>query len=107
VDLDTSDTMNKKIRNAQLAQYNFILVVGEKEALNGTVNVRTRDNKVTFELKQPVWFGFNFLNSSGTRWIESGGGDREIQKIEGHLRQKQRGMARLSIVDTSFCEKLN
>ena len=24
VDIDTGDTMNKKIRNAQLAQYNFI-----------------------------------------------------------------------------------
>uniref|UniRef100_A0A915JPZ2 threonine--tRNA ligase n=1 Tax=Romanomermis culicivorax TaxID=13658 RepID=A0A915JPZ2_ROMCU len=50
MDLDTSDTMNKKIRNAQLAQYNFILVVGEKEAANGTVNVRTRDNKVHGEM---------------------------------------------------------
>lgn len=45
-DVDAGDTMNKKIRNAQLAQYNFILVVGEKEQQNGTVNVRTRDNKV-------------------------------------------------------------
>lgn len=45
-DLDDSDTLNKKVRNAQLAQYNFILVVGEKEQANGTVNVRTRDNKV-------------------------------------------------------------
>nr|XP_006811408.1 PREDICTED: threonine--tRNA ligase, cytoplasmic-like [Saccoglossus kowalevskii] len=46
VDVDPGDTMNKKIRNAQLAQYNFILVVGEKEKTNKTVNVRTRDNKV-------------------------------------------------------------
>ncbi|XP_033108798.1 threonine--tRNA ligase 1, cytoplasmic-like isoform X2 [Anneissia japonica] len=46
VDIDVGDTMNKKIRNAQLAQFNFILVVGEKEATNKTVNVRTRDNKV-------------------------------------------------------------
>lgn len=38
--------MNKKIRNAQLSQHNFILVVGEKEQTNGTVNIRTRDNKV-------------------------------------------------------------
>lgn len=41
-----SDTLNKQIRNAQLAQFNFILVVGPKEAQNGTVNVRTRDNAV-------------------------------------------------------------
>merc|ERR1719150_841665 len=45
-DLDNSNTMNKKVRNAQLAQYNFIFVVGEKERSNETVNVRTRDNKV-------------------------------------------------------------
>ncbi|XP_069780410.1 threonine--tRNA ligase 1, cytoplasmic isoform X3 [Narcine bancroftii] len=46
VDLDQGCTLNKKIRNAQLAQYNFILVVGEKEKSSETVNVRTRDNKV-------------------------------------------------------------
>uniref|UniRef100_A0A8C9VKP4 threonine--tRNA ligase n=1 Tax=Scleropages formosus TaxID=113540 RepID=A0A8C9VKP4_SCLFO len=46
VDLDPGCTLNKKIRNAQLAQYNFILVVGEKEKNSDTVNVRTRDNKV-------------------------------------------------------------
>merc|ERR1712150_395728 len=45
-DTDDSNTMNKKVRNAQLAQYNFIFVVGEKERENGTVNIRTRDNKV-------------------------------------------------------------
>jgi len=49
VDVDNSNTMNKKVRNAQLAQYNFIFVVGEKEQQNGTVNVRTRDNKVRGE----------------------------------------------------------
>ncbi|XP_046825558.1 threonine--tRNA ligase 1, cytoplasmic isoform X1 [Vespa crabro] len=51
VDTDSSDTMNKKIRNAQLAQFNFILVVGEKERNAGTVNVRTRDNVVHGEIK--------------------------------------------------------
>ncbi|XP_078541057.1 threonine--tRNA ligase 1, cytoplasmic-like [Lissotriton helveticus] len=50
VDLDHSCTLNKKIRNAQLAQYNFILVVGEKEKANDAVNVRTRDNKVHGEV---------------------------------------------------------
>lgn len=49
-DLDDGDTMNKKIRNAQLAQFNFILVVGEKERSGNTVNVRTRDNIVHGEL---------------------------------------------------------
>nr|CAH8823128.1 unnamed protein product [Trichobilharzia regenti] len=46
IDTDPGRTLNKKIRNGQLLQNNFILVVGEKEVTNGTVNVRTRDNKV-------------------------------------------------------------
>uniref|UniRef100_A0A8D3CSZ2 threonine--tRNA ligase n=1 Tax=Scophthalmus maximus TaxID=52904 RepID=A0A8D3CSZ2_SCOMX len=49
-DLDSGCLLNKKIRNAQLAQYNFILVVGEKEKMTNNVNVRTRDNKVHGEL---------------------------------------------------------
>lgn len=44
--LDAGETLNKKIRNAQLAHFNFILVVGDKEQTSNTVNVRTRDNKV-------------------------------------------------------------
>lgn len=35
-----------QVREAQLAQYNYILVVGEAEKTNRTVNVRTRDNVV-------------------------------------------------------------
>lgn len=50
VELDSGLTINKKVRNAQLAQYNFILVVGDKEKENRTVNVRTRDNKVHGEI---------------------------------------------------------
>ena len=50
-DADTGTTLPKKIRTAQLDQYNLIMVVGEEEAKNGTVNVRTRDNKVHGEFK--------------------------------------------------------
>lgn len=49
-DVDPGDTMNKKVRNAQLAQFNYILVVGDKEKDAKTVNVRTRDNKVHGEV---------------------------------------------------------
>ena len=35
-----------QVREAQLAQYNYILVVGEAEKTAQTVNVRTRDNVV-------------------------------------------------------------
>ncbi|KAL1531447.1 threonine--tRNA ligase [Salvia divinorum] len=44
VDVDSTDrTINKKVREAQLAQYNYILVVGEKEVGTGQVAVRVRD----------------------------------------------------------------
>ena len=43
---DSTKTLNKKIREGQLAQYNFILVVGTQEEEQGSVNVRTRDNKI-------------------------------------------------------------
>ena len=38
-------SINKKVRNAQLAQWNYILVAGEDEMKLGLVDVRTRDNK--------------------------------------------------------------
>lgn len=50
-DEDSADTLNKRIRKAQTAQFNFILVVGQAEKDNGTVNVRTRDNQVRGEVK--------------------------------------------------------
>lgn len=34
------------MREGQLDQYNYILVVGQQEMDGGTVNVRTRDNEV-------------------------------------------------------------
>ncbi|BFG41050.1 hypothetical protein CerSpe_273240 [Prunus speciosa] len=44
VDVDTSDkTIQKKVRQAQMAQYNYILVVGEEEVQNGQVSVRVTD----------------------------------------------------------------
>uniref|UniRef100_A0A8C7YZX4 threonine--tRNA ligase n=1 Tax=Oryzias sinensis TaxID=183150 RepID=A0A8C7YZX4_9TELE len=42
---DQGTTFNKKIRSAQLAQYNYIFVVGDKENESGTVNVRSRGGK--------------------------------------------------------------
>jgi len=50
VNLDNRDiTLNKKIREAELEKANYILVVGEKEKAAGTVNIRTRENKVLGE----------------------------------------------------------
>ncbi|KAJ6475791.1 hypothetical protein C8R47DRAFT_985981 [Mycena vitilis] len=39
-----ADTLPKKVRNGEIAQYNFILVVGEEEMKQQSVNVRNRDN---------------------------------------------------------------
>ena len=41
-----SESLNRKIREAELQHIPYILVVGEKEKEKGTVNVRTRDNVV-------------------------------------------------------------
>ncbi|KAK7019839.1 aa-TRNA-ligase-II domain-containing protein [Favolaschia claudopus] len=44
VDIDNGpDTLPKKIRNAEISQHNFILVVGEAEMTAQSVNVRNRD----------------------------------------------------------------
>ncbi|KAJ5138508.1 uncharacterized protein N7515_003356 [Penicillium bovifimosum] len=48
VDIDISgNTMQKKIRTGQLAQYNFIFVVGASEKESRTVNIRNRDDPAT------------------------------------------------------------
>lgn len=44
-----SETMNKKVRDAQINQINYIVVIGDKESESGTVNIRTRDNIVQGE----------------------------------------------------------
>lgn len=46
-----SESTKKKVRDAQLNQYNYILVIGDKEIENKSVNIRTRDNIVHGEKK--------------------------------------------------------
>ncbi|KAJ5972042.1 uncharacterized protein N7479_001960 [Penicillium vulpinum] len=47
-DVDISgNTLQKKIRTGQLAQYNFIFVVGAQEKEARTVNIRNRDDPAT------------------------------------------------------------
>lgn len=43
-------TTSNKVRQAQVEQVNYILVVGDSEITNNTVNVRTRDNEVKGEV---------------------------------------------------------
>lgn len=47
MDVDLSDTtIQKKIRESQQMQYNYIIVIGSEEMKAKTVNVRTRDGTV-------------------------------------------------------------
>lgn len=48
------NTMAKKIRNGQLAQYNYIFVVGESEQTTDQVNVRCRDDVGTQQRDVPI-----------------------------------------------------
>ena len=47
----TRGDIKRRIRNAQLAQYNYILVAGEDEMKDGTVNVRTREMKILGKIR--------------------------------------------------------
>ncbi|MEK6857500.1 MAG: His/Gly/Thr/Pro-type tRNA ligase C-terminal domain-containing protein, partial [Nanoarchaeota archaeon] len=47
----SSETINKKVRNAQLMKIPLMLTVGEKEEANGTLAVRTLDGDVLFGVK--------------------------------------------------------
>lgn len=41
-----SESVSKKVRDAQKQKINYIIVIGEKEASSGTVTIRRRDNKI-------------------------------------------------------------
>ncbi len=43
---DSDESMGKKVREAQLAQVNYILTVGDQEESSGQLAVRTRNNQV-------------------------------------------------------------
>nr|XP_019595496.1 PREDICTED: threonine--tRNA ligase, mitochondrial isoform X1 [Rhinolophus sinicus] len=45
LDADSTMTLSRRVRRAQLANYNFQFVVGQREQSKKTVNIRTRDNR--------------------------------------------------------------
>jgi len=51
LETDSGLTLNKKIRTAQLDQFNFQIIIGQTELDNESVNVRTRNNKQHGEYK--------------------------------------------------------
>ena len=57
---DRSESMGRKIRDAQLKKINYIIVIGEKESKNKTLAIRTA-NKVEMGVK-PKKFLDSLLN---------------------------------------------
>jgi threonyl-tRNA synthetase len=56
-DLDTtSQSMGKKVRQAQLLKTNYILTIGDQEVTNQTVSIRTRDNQLHGEMRLTDFF---------------------------------------------------
>lgn len=53
-ELDPGLTLNKKVRNAEVAKYNFILVVGNKEADAKSVTVRVSVEKKTHNITMSI-----------------------------------------------------
>lgn len=47
----SSESVSKKVRNAQLSQINYILTIGDKEVELGNVTLRTRENAVIGEVE--------------------------------------------------------
>jgi threonyl-tRNA synthetase len=45
------NTIEYKVRKAQLQKVNYIIVIGDKEEKNKTISVRTREGKVTYGVK--------------------------------------------------------
>jgi len=102
-DLDAGTTLNKKIRNNQLAQYNFIggtywfelkiswlcvcfSVVGQQEQANGTINIRTRDNKQHGEFKiEEVIRRFKRLAETRTNHAEDEFAGNDVQNTASSL----------------------
>lgn len=67
---DSAESVNKKIRNAQLMQYNYMLTVGDKELENRTINLRTRDNVVHGELDMKAFIA-NIEKESAAKSLTS------------------------------------
>lgn len=56
VDMDLSeDSVSKKVRNAQKKQFNYMLILGDKEVEEGCVSVRRRDNTMINEIPRKAF----------------------------------------------------
>ncbi|GES89748.1 threonine--tRNA ligase, cytoplasmic isoform X2 [Rhizophagus clarus] len=66
VDVDRStNSLNKMIKTAQLSQYNFIILVGERERETQTINVRRRNGEILGNMAVDELLNhFNDLNNN-------------------------------------------
>jgi len=48
---DRNETIGKKVREAQISRFNYIITIGDKESASRKLAIRTRDNKVMFDVK--------------------------------------------------------
>lgn len=55
---DASESVSKKIRNAQTMQVNYMVTLGDQEVANNTLAIRTRDNRVINDVSEE-----KFLNA--------------------------------------------
>lgn len=67
---DTHESVGKKVRNAQMAQINYILTIGDQECENKTINVRTRNNNVLGEQKAEEFLA-KIIEEKESRSLES------------------------------------
>jgi len=105
VDVDDSDRkLPKKVREAQLEQFNFILVVGKEEKANGTVNVRTRDNEVHGEktpdqlIEEFKVMQASYTQDSGVSNVQVSEEDKvrkQIEKVKADNAKKDDEIAKL------------
>jgi threonyl-tRNA synthetase len=71
VEVDSaSESVSKKVRNAQLDQVNYILTVGDQEAESKTVSLRTRENFVFGTIALPNLIKA-MLEEKGSKSLES------------------------------------
>jgi len=54
---DRAESLNKKVRDAQLSNIPLILTIGDKEKKSGTLSVRTLDGNVRFGVPHEEFLG--------------------------------------------------
>jgi threonyl-tRNA synthetase len=64
---DRAESLNKKIRDAQINKIPLILTIGEKEKESGNLSIRTLDGKVTYGIPMEDFFS----------------------RVRGHIRQRK------------------